>query len=115
VINITSSSVREPIDDLALSNAVRPGVIGWAKTIAREVGPKKITVNSIAPGRIETERLAEVYAGKPRAEDLEEIPLRRFGQPGEVAQVVCFLASDAASYITGAVVAVDGGLTRGLL
>ena len=115
VINITSSSVREPIDNLALSNAVRPGVIGWAKTIAREVGPKKITVNSIAPGRIETERLAEVYAGKPRAEDLEEIPLRRFGQPGEVAQVVCFLASDAASYITGAVVAVDGGLTRGLL
>src|SRR5438046_6330856 len=115
VINITSSSVREPIDNLALSNAVRPGVVGWAKTLAREVGPKKITVNSIAPGRIETERLAEVYAGQPRAEDLEEIPLRRFGQPAAVAQVVCFLASDAASYITGAVVAVDGGLTRGLL
>jgi 3-oxoacyl-[acyl-carrier protein] reductase len=115
VINITSSSVREPIDNLALSNAVRPGVIGWAKTLAREVGPSKVTVNSIAPGRIETERLAEVYAGQPRAEDLEPIPLRRFGQPSEVAQVVCFLASDAASYITGAVVPVDGGLTRGLL
>ena len=115
VINITSSSVREPIDNRALSNSVRPGVIGWAKTLAREVGPKKITVNSIAPGRIETERLAEVYAGKPRAEDLEQIPLRRFGSPREVAQVACFLASDAASYLTGAVIPVDGGLTRGLL
>jgi 3-oxoacyl-[acyl-carrier protein] reductase len=115
VINITSSSVREPIDNLALSNSIRPGVIGWAKTLAREVGPKKITVNSIAPGRIETERLAEVYAGQPRAEDLEAIPLRRFGAPSEVAQVVCFLASDAAGYVTGTVVPVDGGLTRGLL
>jgi 3-oxoacyl-[acyl-carrier protein] reductase len=115
VINIASSSVREPIDGLALSNAVRPGVIGWAKTLAREVGPKKITVNSIAPGRIETERLAEAFAGKPRTEDLEQIPLRRFGAPNEVAQVACFLASDAASYVTGTVIPVDGGLTRGLL
>ena len=115
VINITSSSVREPIDNLALSNSVRPGVIGWAKTLAREVGPKKITVNSIAPGRIETERLAEVYAGQPRTEDLEAIPLRRFGAPREVAEVVCFLASDAAGYVTGTVIPVDGGLTRGLL
>jgi len=115
IINIASSSVREPIDNLALSNAIRPGVIGWAKTLAREVGPKKITVNSIAPGRIETERLAEAFAGKPRAEDLEQIPLRRFGAPREVADVVCFLASDAAGYVTGAVIPVDGGLTRGLL
>ena len=115
VINIASSSVREPIDNLALSNAVRPGVIGWAKTLAREVGPKRITVNSIAPGRIETARLAEAFAGKPRADDLEQIPLRRFGAPGEVAQVACFLASDAAGYVTGAVIPVDGGLTRGLL
>ncbi|HKG43491.1 MAG TPA: SDR family oxidoreductase [Gaiellaceae bacterium] len=115
VINIESSSVREPIENLALSNAVRPGVVGWAKTIARELGPKKITVNTIAPGRIETARLAEAYKGKPRAADLEPIPLRRFGQPKEVADVVCFLASDAASYVTGAVVPVDGGLTRSLL
>src|SRR5215207_5503485 len=61
IVNITSSSVREPIDNLALSNTVRPGVIGWAKTLSREVGPDGITVNSIAPGRIETEGLAEVY------------------------------------------------------
>jgi 3-oxoacyl-[acyl-carrier protein] reductase len=115
VINIASSSVREPIDGLALSNSIRPGVIGWAKTLAREVGPKKITVNSIAPGRIETARLAEAFAGKPRAEDLEQIPLRRFGAPREVAHVVCFLASDAAAYVTGTVIPVDGGLTHGLL
>jgi 3-oxoacyl-[acyl-carrier protein] reductase len=115
VINIESSSVREPIENLALSNAVRPGVIGWAKTLAREVGPKKITVNTIAPGLIETERLAERFKGKPRAEDLEGIPLRRFGQPREVADVVCFLASEAAAYVSGTVIPVDGGLTRSLL
>jgi 3-oxoacyl-[acyl-carrier protein] reductase len=115
VINIESSSVREPLDNLALSNAVRPGVVGWAKTLAREIGPKRVTVNTIAPGKIETERLAEAFKGKPRAEDLEAIPLRRFGRPAEVAQVVCFLASDAASYVTGTVIPVDGGLTRSLL
>jgi 3-oxoacyl-[acyl-carrier protein] reductase len=115
VINITSSSVREPIERLALSNAVRPGVIGWAKTLAREVGPKAITVNSIAPGRIETERLAEVYPDGPTEADFAQIPLRRLGQPAEIADVVAFLASDRAAYVTGTVIPVDGGLTRGLL
>jgi 3-oxoacyl-[acyl-carrier protein] reductase len=115
VVNITSSSVREPIDNLALSNAVRPGVIGWAKTLAREVGPDGITVNSIAPGRIDTERLAEVYPEGATEADLQMIPLRRFGGPEEIGAVVCFLASDRASYVTGTTIAVDGGLTRGLL
>ena len=115
VINITSSSVRQPIENLALSNSVRPGVIGWAKTLSQEVGVDGITVNSIAPGRIETARLAEVYVNGPRPEDLLEIPLRRFGQPREIADVVCFLASDRGGYLTGTVIPVDGGLTRSLL
>jgi 3-oxoacyl-[acyl-carrier protein] reductase len=115
VVNITSSSVREPIDNLALSNSVRPGVLGWAKTLAREIGPDGVTVNSIAPGRIETARLAEAFVNGSPEEDMAAIPLQRFGQPREVGDVVCFLASDQASYVTGAVIPVDGGMTRGLL
>jgi 3-oxoacyl-[acyl-carrier protein] reductase len=115
VINIESSTVREPADNLALSNAVRPGVVGWAKTLAREVGAAGITVNTIAPGQIETERLKEVYPEGPAASDLERIPLRRLGAPREIADVVCFLASERGSYVTGTVIPVDGGLTRSLL
>jgi 3-oxoacyl-[acyl-carrier protein] reductase len=112
VVNIESSSVRSPIDDLALSNALRPGVVGWMKTLAREVGPKGITVNTIAPGRIDTDRVRSVYGDSPPTED---IPLRRVGDPAEIAAVVCFLASDRAGYVTGTVVPVDGGLTRNLI
>ena len=115
VINIESSSVREPLDNLALSNAIRPAVVGWMKTLAREVGPDGITVNTIAPGRIDTERLREALPHGPTPEALESIALRRVATPREVGDVVCFLASDRAAYVTGAVIPVDGGLTRGLL
>ena len=115
IVNIESSSVREPVDNLVLSNAVRPGVVGWAKTLAREVGPRGITVNTIAPGQIDTERLRERYPTGPTEADLRPIPLRRLGSAREIGDVVCFLASDRAGYVTGTVIAVDGGLTRSLI
>lgn len=114
IVNVTSSTVKEPSDNLALSNAVRPGVVGWAKTLSRELGPKGITVNSIAPGRIDTERIREVWPDGPTAADLESIPLRRLGTTREIGDVVAFLCSPRASYVTGTVIAVDGGLVRGL-
>ena len=116
VVAITSSSVREPIPNLALSNAIRPGLVGWLKTLARELGPEGVTVNAIAPGRIDTARVREVYGpGGPSEADLEAIPLRRLGDAREIGDVVCFLASDRAAYVTGTVIPVDGGLTRALL
>ena len=115
ILNIASSTVREPTDNLALSNVVRPGVIGWAKSLARELGPDGITVNSIAVGRIDTARLAESFKQRSRADSMNEVPLKRFGSPRELAEVVAFLASARASYVTGTTIPVDGGLTRGLL
>jgi 3-oxoacyl-[acyl-carrier protein] reductase len=115
IVAIESTSVKEPIANLALSNAVRPGVVGWLKTLARELGPDKITVNTIAPGRIDTERLRELYGPDgPPAEALALIPARRVGSPAEIAATVCFLASEQAAYVSGAVVPVDGGMLNGL-
>jgi 3-oxoacyl-[acyl-carrier protein] reductase len=112
IVAIESTSVKEPLDDLALSNAVRPGVVGWLRTLAREVGPDGITVNTIAPGRIDTDRLRSLTPGGHSAADLESVALRRIGTPAEIAAVVCFLASAGASYVTGTVLAVDGGFLR---
>ena len=115
VIAITSSAVKEPIETLALSSAVRPGLVGWLKTAARELGPKGVTVNSVMPGRIDTDRIKEVYPDGPTDADLATIPLRRLGTPREIGDVVCFLASDRAAYVTGTAIGVDGGLLRGIL
>jgi len=115
IILFTSSAVKEPTEHLALSNTVRPGVTGWAKSLARELGPQGVTVNCIAPGRIETARLAQLYPDGPSEADLKAIPLGRWGTPQEFGDVACFIASDRARYVTGTTVVVDGGLTRGLL
>ena len=114
IVTVTSSTVREPIDSLALSNSIRPGILGWAKSLARELGPTGVTVNCIAPGRIDTERIREVYPDGPSADDLASIPLGRLGTTREVGDVVAFLCSERASYVSGIVVLVDGALTRGL-
>jgi 3-oxoacyl-[acyl-carrier protein] reductase len=114
IVNVTSSTVREPIDNLVLSNMLRPGVIGWAKSLARELGPKGITVNSIAPGRIDTDRVREVYPDGPTEADLRTIPLRRLGTTREIGDVAAFLCSERAAYVSGTAILVDGGLTRGL-
>jgi 3-oxoacyl-[acyl-carrier protein] reductase len=97
---------------LALSNAIRPGLTGWMKTLSKELGPHGITVNCVAPGRINTARLAELYPEGPDEAALTEIPLRRWGTTEEFGDVVCFLASDRARYVTGQTLAVDGGLQR---
>lgn len=115
IVAITSSAVKEPVDGLALSNAVRPGVTGWLKSLSRDLGPAGVTVNAVAPGRIDTARMQEVYGPEgPSEAELATIPARRLGTPRELGDVVCFLASEQASYVTGATVVVDGGLTRSL-
>ena len=115
ILFFTSIAVKEPVDNLALSNAVRPGLTGWAKSLSRDLGPRGITVNCVAPGRIETARLAELYPEGPSEADMKAIPVGRWGTPQEFGDVACFLASDRARYVTGTTVLVDGGLSRGLL
>jgi 3-oxoacyl-[acyl-carrier protein] reductase len=120
VITITASNVLEPSPGLALSNAMRAGVTAWAKTLSREEGPNGVTVNHVAPGYIDTERLKYLYgqgaeADAARASDAATIPARRFGSPDEIAATVVFLASTGAAYISGTTILVDGGLAQGLL
>src|SRR4051812_45524896 len=116
IVAVTSLTVQEPTPHLSLSNAIRPGLVGWLKTLSREVGASGVTVNCVAPGRIDTPRMVELYGeGGPPPGDLAQIPLGRLGSPREFGDVVCFLASARASYITGTTVLVDGGMSRGLL
>lgn len=113
---VLSSSVHSPIAGLALSNGLRPGLAMLAKTLADELGPHGIRVVGIAPGRIATDRTAELDAKTPgRREQAERtIPLRRYGEPEEVGRVAAFLVSPVASYLTGIVVSVDGGSGRSI-
>ncbi len=119
VINVTSTSVKQPVNGLMLSNSLRSAVIGWAKTLANEVGPDQVLINNVCPGHTTTDRLEELAqaASKRQGLSVAEIyaswkqmsPLRRLGKPRELANLVVFLASDMASYINGTTIPVDGG------
>ena len=119
IVNIASWSVREPIQGLVLSNAVRPGVVGLAKTLSHELGGYGITVNTVAPGKIDTPRARELASrhadpGATGERELAGIPAGRIGTADEVAAVVAFLCSAAAGYVSGCVLPVDGGALRGI-
>ena len=115
IISITSMAVKQPINNLILSNSVRASVVGLIKTLANEVAMYNITVNNVMPGYTETDRLNELIEKNPSFSAAKaEIPLGRFGKPEEFAAAVAFLASERASYITGVSLAVDGGWMRGL-
>ncbi len=125
ILFVTSISVKEPIENLALSNGLRAAVTGFAKTLAREVAAAGITVNTLGPGYTATERVRHLFAenakkqGVPPAElqqrALEQIPMGRMARPEEIAAVAAFLVSQPASYLTGQAIMVDGGYTHGLL
>ncbi len=125
IVQLMSWGVKEPIPNLILSNAIRPGAVGMTKTLSRELAPYGIRVNTVLPGRINTERLQSIDAARAQregrsihelqAEQTRQVPLGRYGQPEEVAAMIVFLASSPASYITGVTVQVDGGLVGSLL
>lgn len=125
VINVTSIAVKQPVDNLMLSNAVRSAVTGFARTLANEVAAEGVTVNNILPGYTRTERVEELADANAAKQGLtrrdiigkfeSEIPMRRLGEPEEFAALAAFLASERASYITGQSIAVDGGWIKALL
>ncbi len=125
IINITSISVKQPIDGLLLSNTIRAGLTGWAKTLSNEVAEDNVTVNNIAPGYTLTESQDELAVTRGRAlgKTKEEMislwagqaPMKRLARPEEIGAAVAFLASERASYITGVTLQVDGGWVRSLL
>ena len=123
-MNIISTSVKQTLNGLGVSNTIRGAVANWAKTLANELGPYNITVNNILPGATNTERLKEIINNKAQKLNLKEsaiekqmaskVPLNRIAEPIEVANAVVFLASDKASYINGINLPVDGGRTKSL-
>lgn len=116
IITITSMAVKQPVNNLILSNSVRASVVGLMKTLSNELAIHNITVNNVMPGYTETERLKKLTQNNPSfASAKSEIPLGRFGTPEEFAAAVLFLASERASYITGVSLAVDGGWIKSLL
>ncbi len=116
IISITSQAVKQPVDNLILSNSMRASVVGLMKTLANELGHENITVNNVMPGYTQTSRLDRLIESNPSfARATEEIPLGRFGQPDEFAAAVTFLASERASYITGVSLAVDGGWIKNII
>jgi 3-oxoacyl-[acyl-carrier protein] reductase len=115
IISITSMAVKQPVNNLILSNSVRASVVGLMKTLSNELAMYNITVNNVMPGYTETERLKELIDKNPSfASAKSEIPLGRFGKPEEFAAAVAFLASERASYITGISLAIDGGWIKGI-
>lgn len=113
---VLSTSVKAPIDGLAASNGLRPGLAMLAKTMADELGPRGVRVNGLLPGRVDTERVRELDGPDPQVREArrQTIPLRRYGAPEEFGRVAAFVLSPAASYLTGVMLPVDGGITRAL-
>jgi len=115
IVNIGSTSTEEPIPGLNLSNSHRMAAVGFLKTLAREIAADGVTVNTVATGRFATERLADMYGSLENAEAAarEEVPAARLGRPEEYGDLVAFLCSERAAFITGTVVPIDGGFLRG--
>jgi 3-oxoacyl-[acyl-carrier protein] reductase len=116
VLNVASSTVREPSPALMLSNSHRPGIVAAFKTLARRHAGEDVTFNSLLPGRVATERIAELYGSLDAAREVakEEVPAGRLAAPEEVAAAAAFLCSERAAYITGVALLVDGGLVAGV-
>lgn len=116
IINLVSVAVKQPMDNLILSNSIRAGVVGMAKTLSQELAPDNITVNNIATGLFLTERIKQLYDTEDKMKKaVGNIPLGRLGDPEELAALVTFLASEKAAFITGATIQIDGGMCRSLL